>query len=57
MNNRKDEKDNFNEEAVNNFFIKIPEDKTLKSFRVRNRVYKINPATFITLKYQIQKTK
>jgi hypothetical protein len=30
--------------------LKTPEDKTLKSFRVRNRVYKINPATFVTLK-------
>jgi hypothetical protein len=27
MNSRKDEKDNFNKEAVKNFFIEIPEDK------------------------------
>jgi hypothetical protein len=50
MNNRKDETDDFNKEAIKNFFIEIPEDKTLKSFRVRNRVYEINPATFATLK-------
>jgi hypothetical protein len=31
-NSRKDEKDNFNKEAVKNFFIEKLEDKTLKSF-------------------------
>jgi hypothetical protein len=32
VNNRKDEKDNFNKKVVKNFFVETPEDKTLKSF-------------------------
>jgi len=49
-NSRKDEKVNYNKEAVKNFFIVKLEDETLKSFKVRNMVYEINPATFVTFK-------
>ena len=38
-NNKKSENVNYNKEAVKNFFIVKSEDETLKSFKVRNRVY------------------
>jgi hypothetical protein len=39
-NRRKGENINYNKEAIKNFFIVKSEDETLKSFRVRNKVYK-----------------
>ena len=49
-NSRKGENVNYNKEAVNNFFIVKSKDETLKSFKFINRVYEINPTTFITFK-------
>jgi hypothetical protein len=41
MRNRKKGKNvNYHKEVVKNFFIIKSEDETLKSFKVRNRVYK-----------------
>ena len=39
-NSRKGKNVNYSKEAVKNFFIIKSEDETLKSFKVRNRVYK-----------------